>query len=167
MLSLDPPGVHTLLKSLHWKFWQTWTSEIWFRCEFSHADRCVPRCVAKQSAVCPVFARVAPWSLDFLAFFGFPCFFSLQGVCCFLLRFSFPRIVDFGQNYSQGQKHVIQLENSQELIFPNMSSQLQLGNSPELVFISTGRCQLDDFRGDLPPKFCCGVSLNFWRWDLN
>ena len=64
-------------------------------------------------------------------------------------------------NYSQGQKHVIQLKKSQELISPNMSSQLQLGNSPELLFfISTGRCQLDDFRGS-SPGFCCGVPLNF------
>ena len=63
-------------------------------------------------------------------------------------------------NYSEGQRHVIQQNNSQELISPNMSSQLQLGNSPDLIFISTGRCQLDDFRGS-PPGFCCGVSLNF------
>ena len=76
-------------------------------------------------------------------------------------RFRFPFCY-----YSQGQKHVIQLKKSQELISPNMSSELQLGNSPELIFISTGRCQLDDFRGS-PPGFCCGVSLNFWRWDLN
>ena len=46
--------------------------------------------------------------------------------------------------YSQGQKHVIQLKNSGELISPHMPSQLQLGNSPELFFyfnweMSTGR----------------------------
>ena len=50
---------------------------------------------------------------------------------------------------------VIQLKNSQELISPNMSSQLQLENSPELIFFSTGRCQLDDFRGT-PLEFCFG-----------
>ena len=49
--------------------------------------------------------------------------------------------------YSQGQKHGIQLKNSQELISPNMSSQFQLENSLELTFISIGRCQLDNFRG--------------------
>ena len=37
--------------------------------------------------------------------------------------------------YSQGQKHVIQLKDSQELITPNMSSQFQLGNSLELIFV--------------------------------
>ena len=58
-------------------------------------------------------------------------------------------------NYSQGQKHVIQLRNSQELISPNMSSLFQLENSPELNFISTWRCQLDDFRGT-PLEFCFG-----------
>ena len=58
-------------------------------------------------------------------------------------------------NYSQGQKHVIQLKNSQELISPNMSSQFQLENSLELIFISIGRCQLDDIRGT-PLEFCFG-----------
>ena len=65
-------------------------------------------------------------------------------------------------NYSEGQKHVIQQKYSQELISPNMSSQLQLGNSPDFLFISTGRCQLDDFR-DLPLGFVVGCPLIFWR----
>ena len=60
------------------------------------------------------------------------------------------------RHYSEGQKHVIQLKYSQESISPNTSSQLQLGNSPDLIsLISTGRCQLDDFHGS-PPGFCCG-----------
>ena len=42
---------------------------------------------------------------------------------------------------------------------PNMSSQFQLENSLELIIISTGRCQLDDFRGT-PSGSCFGVSLN-------
>ena len=58
-------------------------------------------------------------------------------------------------NYRQGQKHVIQQKNSQELISPNMSSQFQLENSPELIFNSIGRCQLDDFRGTAL-EFCFG-----------
>ena len=61
-------------------------------------------------------------------------------------------------NYSQGQKHVIKLKNFQELFSPNMSSQVQLDNSPELIFISTGRCQLDDFR-EILLEFCFGGSL--------
>ena len=62
--------------------------------------------------------------------------------------------------YSQGQKYVIQLKNSQELISPNMSSQFQLENSSALIFISTGRCQLEDFRGT-PLEFCFeGPSLS-------
>ena len=62
-------------------------------------------------------------------------------------------------DYSQGQKHVIQLNNSQELISPNMSSQLQLENSLELIVTSIGRCQLDDFRitPPPPPGFVWGV----------
>ena len=65
----------------------------------------------------------------------------------------------FWLNCSQGQKHVIQLKNSQELISPNMSSQFQLENSPELI--KNGRCQLDDFQkknslwvwfGGVPPS---------------
>ena len=48
------------------------------------------------------------------------------------------------KDYSQGQKDVIQLKNSQELISPNMSSQFQLEHSPELITyfnweMSTGR----------------------------
>ena len=69
-------------------------------------------------------------------------------------------------HYSQGQKHVIQLKNSRELISPNLSSQFQLENSPELIFFSIGRCQLDDFRGT-SPGFCLGCPSIFWRWDLN
>ena len=38
------------------------------------------------------------------------------------------------------------------------SYQLQLENSPALIFISIGRCQLDAFRGT-PPGFCFEVSL--------
>ena len=39
-----------------------------------------------------------------------------------------------------------------------MSSQFQLGNSPESIFISIGKCQLDHIRGS-PLGFGCGVSL--------
>ena len=39
-----------------------------------------------------------------------------------------------------------------------MSSQFQLENSPELIFISIGRCQLHDFQGT-PPGFRFGMSL--------
>ena len=59
------------------------------------------------------------------------------------------------KHYNEGQKHDIQLNNSQGLISPTISSHFQLGNSPELFFISTGRCQLDDF-GDLPVGFVVG-----------
>ena len=46
------------------------------------------------------------------------------------------------QNYSQPKNHVIQSKNCLELVSKNMSSQFQLLKFPELIFISTQRCQL-------------------------
>ena len=53
-------------------------------------------------------------------------------------------------DYSQGQKYVIQLKNSQEIISPNVSSQLQLGNSPELTFCFNWEMSIGRFSGIFP-----------------
>ena len=63
-------------------------------------------------------------------------------------------------DYSQGQKHVIQLKNSQELISQNMSSQLQRGNSPELFFYFNWEMSIGRFSG-ISPWVLLWVSLNF------
>ena len=68
--------------------------------------------------------------------------------------------------YSQGQKDVIQLKNSQELISPNMSSQFQLENSPELISYFNWEMSTTTF-GELPLGFVLGCHSIFWRWDLN
>ena len=57
----------------------------------------------------------------------------------------------------QGQKHVIQLKNSQELISPNMSSQLQLGDSPELDFCFNWEMSTGRFSGISPWVLLWGV----------
>ena len=57
--------------------------------------------------------------------------------------------------YSQGQKHVIQPKNSQELIFLNMSSQLQLENSPKMFLFQLGGVSWTIF-GELPLGFLLG-----------
>ena len=66
------------------------------------------------------------------------------------------------ENYSKGQKHVIQQKYSRELISPNMSSQLQLGNSPDLIFFQLGDVNWTIFV-DLPLGFVVGCPSIFWR----
>ena len=44
--------------------------------------------------------------------------------------------------------------------FPKYVISTSTRKFPGIIFISIGRCQLDDFRGS-PPGFCCGVPLNF------
>ena len=82
-----------------------------------------------------------------------------------------------GGVYSEGQKHVTQPNKSQEFISPNMSSQFQLWNSPELNSYFNWEMSTGRFSGISPwvlfwgvPQFSGGeistkkfLRMNFWN----